>query len=341
LRKTVIYLDQFAVSNMMIALNPSKRTHANAQISPLWLKIYNALNDVCRQQLAVCPSSNVHVRETLAAEYGRSIWQVITRFSHQTSFKDSNWVLSVQLCEYARAWASGKQVDWTNPDINPVTEGNPCAWWRSLPSDTESLPAAWSREPLKSLREYYYAHVCEWWDRYKKQPRRPFEDLAAEEYDSMVQWLLRNNNCSEVMMRLHAVLEEPGVPRAEVKAKSEACLLSPGAKEIPWLRVHSLVNAGIVHRAASSTNRKPPNRGLLDDIEAVATYLPYCDAVVVDGDFKNLLGTNPVRNALNTKTHVFSGRTAQLKALLAFLSELENGATPSHKKLVTDLYGQW
>jgi hypothetical protein len=52
--------------------------------------------------------------------------------------------------------------------------------------------------------------------------------------------------------------------------------------------------AAIAHRAANG-QRKPPNRGMANDIGVVSTLLPYCDAMFIDNGCLSLLQNIPKR----------------------------------------------
>ena len=48
IKKKIIYLDQFAISNMMKALNPSVKSHERAAADPFWQELFEILDVVCR-----------------------------------------------------------------------------------------------------------------------------------------------------------------------------------------------------------------------------------------------------------------------------------------------------
>ena len=60
LQKKVIYVDQFAISNMMEAIDVTAKAHDRAAADPFWLSLFEQLERVCKLQLAVCRESYVH-----------------------------------------------------------------------------------------------------------------------------------------------------------------------------------------------------------------------------------------------------------------------------------------
>src|SRR5260370_17001058 len=63
LTKKVIYLDQFALSNIMKALNPDTKAYKRG-IDPFWIMLFKKLDNLFKLQLIVCPNSSVHEKET-------------------------------------------------------------------------------------------------------------------------------------------------------------------------------------------------------------------------------------------------------------------------------------
>lgn len=69
IRKTMIYLDQFAISGMMKALNPQDPRHEQAR-SEGWLDLFEKLDRLSKLQLVVCPESPAHEVESLLYKPG-------------------------------------------------------------------------------------------------------------------------------------------------------------------------------------------------------------------------------------------------------------------------------
>src|SRR5262245_6670065 len=64
--KKVIYLDQFAISEMVKAVDT--RSNAHKRVDPIWRQVLKALERVCKLQLVVCPWSSIHRDESLVSE---------------------------------------------------------------------------------------------------------------------------------------------------------------------------------------------------------------------------------------------------------------------------------
>ena len=64
--KKVIYLDQFAISEMVKAIDTRSKSHA--RVKQVWRQVFEALERVCKQQLVACPWSPIHRDESLVSE---------------------------------------------------------------------------------------------------------------------------------------------------------------------------------------------------------------------------------------------------------------------------------
>ena len=66
LHKKIIYLDQFALSDMVKILDPS--LSSNKTIDPFWFSLLNLI-DYVNYSLIVCPISNFHQNESLLSSF--------------------------------------------------------------------------------------------------------------------------------------------------------------------------------------------------------------------------------------------------------------------------------
>src|SRR5437667_6213231 len=108
-------------------------------------------------------------------------------------------------------------------------------------------------------------------------------------------------------MRVSTVRDN-GVPEADIAQRIEAFLDSEASKNYPVNQLGSLLWAVIAQRAAAG-QRRPPNRGMVNDINTVSSLLPFCDAMLVDNECRALIGNIPQRHQWSYPTLVFSPDT--------------------------------
>jgi hypothetical protein len=122
LKKTVIYIDQFAISNMMKALNDEMESHEKAKADPFWLEMFDALERVSKLQLIVCPDSSAHRDQSLMRPYFGALKRMYEQLSHGVSFHDAAYISDYQVNMALLAWMKGEAPQH---DLNPerVTSG--------------------------------------------------------------------------------------------------------------------------------------------------------------------------------------------------------------------------
>lgn len=83
-RKKVIYVDQFAISDMMKAVDAHAGGHK--RVERFWLELFEGLERVCKLQLAVCPFSPVHRDESLVSRTFEPLKRMYEQLSNGVTF---------------------------------------------------------------------------------------------------------------------------------------------------------------------------------------------------------------------------------------------------------------
>jgi len=140
------------------------------------------------------------------------------------------------------------------------------------------------------------------------------------------------------MVGLMHVAEQTGKPRDEALEVVLGFLFSDVAYDAPANDISSWLMAAIARKAASGQKR-PPSPGMWNDITAIASFLPYCDAMFLDNECAGLLREEPLGTRLAPfETRIFSSKTGD--AFLAYLAGLEEEAGPDHVRLLAEVYGE-
>jgi hypothetical protein len=75
-----------------------------------------------------------------------------------------------------------------------------------------------------------------------------------------------------------------------------------------------------------------------NDIVAISSFLPYCDAMFLDNECAGLMREEPLKTKLgHFGTRIFSSRTGD--EFLEYLNGLERDAGSDHVRLVAEVYG--
>ena len=140
-------------------------------------------------------------------------------------------------------------------------------------------------------------------------------------------------------LRLHAIqaaLQEGGVPTSDHVRRMLEYLSSESVQYVPFLRIRAMLYAAVARKAAAG-QKHPPTTGLVTDVEMVSLLLPYCDAMLVDGEIAGYLKEEPLASSIGFPCKVFSPRT--IPQFMTYLDKIETAATPEHLKKVEEVYG--
>src|SRR5438445_10780200 len=130
-------------------------------------------------------------------------------------------------------------------------------------------------------------------------------------------------------LRLHAIqaaLQEGGVPTSDHVHRMLEYLSSESVQYVPFLRIRAMLYAAVARKAAAG-QKHPPTTGLVTDVEMVSLLLPYCDAMLVDGEIAGYLKEEPLASSIGFPCKVFSPRT--IPQFMTCLDKIETAATPN------------
>src|SRR5260370_9341036 len=111
-------------------------------------------------------------------------------------------------------------------------------------------------------------------------------------------------------------------------------LESDTLNDVPFVRISSLVFAGLAQQAGGG--KKCPRKQPFNDVDAIAAYLPYCDAMFLDNEMATVVRQNSIQTRLGYPTRIFSARTKT--DFLAYLDSIEATAPPGQIEKVREVY---
>jgi hypothetical protein len=117
LHKRVIYIDQFAISEMMKSLNPKTKAHQKGALDDFWTALFERLDSLCKLQLAICPDSLYHMNESLLSPYYEPLKRMYELLSNGVTFYDKATIERFQIYDHAKNWILGtpeRKVDLKN-----------------------------------------------------------------------------------------------------------------------------------------------------------------------------------------------------------------------------------
>jgi hypothetical protein len=311
IRKHVLYLDQFAVSNLMKVLHPTERERVRSKAvghSDFWLDLFERLDRLVKLQLLVCPSSIAHWEESLPSPFVEELRRIYEHLSGGVSFEDPGNIRRAQVYEEFIAWLGDSPDPLT---VHDVTHGD-------VNFDQELStygPLQW-RSYLRRVVDVGTMIDGD----------APFDAKLAT----------ATNDAQILVASFKETLAEHGVADEDQLPKISDFFVSDKIKDAPFLQISCAMFAAMAVEASMQQAPKP-DRGMWTDITTVSTLLPYCDAMFIDNRCHRLLERAVDGAKRDFKATLFS--TDSRDELLKWLDDLEASATPDHVATVRNVCG--
>lgn len=355
--KAVIYLDQFAISNVYKVSTGTLRETATS--GAFWVRLHDAVQRAYLLQQAVFPASNIHDHETLvAAGMADGLSLAHEMLSDDTDFHPVEDIVMAQVWAFAEAYAEGKPPPELDFNVDDILDGERNAWIPELhvtanmsfshfapavragrdaaATEFQALAAHWAQEKpsfatvlkseLKSLLSANRGAVLASAERFQR---------AVEAED----WLQMVEGGESAIMRqfrqLRSFFEKRGTPENQSTTEVLKFWDWAGNQHQPEHRISCYLFAGLARRMANG--QRLPDRGTLNDIRAIATYGPYVNAMFIDKMFETLLCEQPLAKDLTMKARFFSMRNGE--AFIAYLNGLSAQASDEVRRYAEEAYG--
>lgn len=362
LNKKVIYIDQFAISNMMKALNTRTEAYKKGRVDIFWCTLFEKLDRLCKLQLIICPDSYIHTDESLMTGYFKEMKRMYEMLSHGVTFYDQENIKANQLYEHAFNWASRNPEKPISLNVHDVVHGKINAWQsRFIISINMSLQALWIEDKRRS-RDFVCAEMAEVFKRWQSEKGKPFKYFFEYEYKGLMrEWIqsylvylkrwfdISQGNTemgledvfppsSYVMIKtIHDAFEKAGIQEEEIWNKTMEYLISKYIKDIPFIKINAMFFAAIARKASAGGKKKPPGQGMSNDIAVISVILPYCDAVLIDKECNAYLKEKPLCDEISYGTKIFSLNNKN--DFLDYLDSIEKSASEDHLFWVKQAYG--
>ncbi len=140
-----------------------------------------------------------------------------------------------------------------------------------------------------------------------------------------------------IVSNIFDTLVREGVEQSAAGPKVVEYLHSPDITSIPFVKLQSLIYASAARQMVQG-KKVLPNAGFDSDVQFISTFLPYCDAILVDREMRGLLTQGQLsREVEKFGCHVFSASVRD--ELFDYLNAVEDKATEQHLRLVAEVYG--
>jgi hypothetical protein len=369
LRKRIIYLDQFVVSNLMKLNDPGVKGHEQVVAEPFWRELRDLLFQLRQLQMICCPDSGSHEEESRISQYNAELKKTYEALSGGIKFIAFESIKSQQIGELARAWSESREAEYYF-DPRQVLSSSPNEWnerfYITFGDNPFIVPAQ-----LKIYRAELHAHIARLFLDVWAKERRNFRYWFDQErfgYQGYIASEIARNRKERLQAMLtyrlgeRISLEELGktLPsfaetlfaslqhimrfptdgrersREEINRLEAEFGKANKIAEAPLVRLQALMFAAMAMRAAQG-QKEPPDEGTTTDVETVAHLLPYCDAMFMDNRCRSLLLDVPKDLRPPETARVFSLKTKA--QFLDYLRTLRDGITPEHVAAIRQVYG--
>ena len=360
--KKVVLIDQFAISNMMKSINPDMKAHKKGDLDPYWKGLFGILDELCKKQVLICPSTSIHDDESLTTPFYKQLKRMYDQLSHGNSFHHPDTIKTNQVLEHAEFWIQNKlsnypppikrdqaltdKIDqWQERIIITVDSGNPSVWVDDLNKERtarhsllEKIFDGWRESGVTDFAHWYKIEsdaygqeVLNNWDRHYSHLRAVMAGtIKAGPFD------LFPPHSVVLIKSIEALFKRNGVSAEKSLRKVREYFLSD-LTEIPYVKISSMLYAALARKAAAG-QKKPPNRGTANDFELVSTTLPYVDAMFIDNGCRGLMIEEPIISELGFDAKVFSQNTKT--DFMDYLLDIRDNVPESHQVKLKEVYGE-
>lgn len=357
LDKKVIYLDQFAISNVYKIR--AGETLKQPNVHDFWVDFDSRITRAQMSQAAIFPASDIHNDETIVSHFSSELRIAHEMFGGDTSFESSKSLLREQETAFAKAFINGENAPDLKFDIDDALHGHRNSWLPHLHITVNSDYSSFANG-LRESRERLHSAMRPLFEKWQIE-KPTFEAVLKKELTAYgpvrVQTAINtwmeyaaamtqedaekiynasmSNGMHEMMMMIRA-LKHYGVAEGDCLPKLFQFWQWPELQQLPYHRISAHLFAATAARLAGG-QKKLPTPGFSNDIKAIATYAPYVDAMFVDIDCENLLNDGRLRRALTYKARIFSKNSS--KEFFKYLDSLENALADDVKHWTGFLYG--
>lgn len=370
LRKKIIYLDQFVVSNLMKLENPAVKGHITVVADPFWRDLHDLLFQLRHLQMICCPDSGSHVQESRTSPFNSQLKKTYEQLSGGTTFTSFESIECQQIGELALAWSEGREPAF---DFEPhgVLSKDPNEWnerYYAVGGDNPFI----SEERLRQARARVHAYIARLFRDVWAQEKRGFEywydferfgyqgnlsnaviksrkdrlETVRSYYSGSTEASLEHlervlpSFAESLLTSLQQIMRFPrsgGMrTREEINRLEKEFGIANRIADAPFVKLQSLMFAAIAMRAAQG-QKEPPNEGTTTDIDTVAHLLPYCDAMFMDNGCRSLLLDVPLALRPPETARVFSPNAKE--QFLDYLRSIREGISTEHVEAIREVYG--
>lgn len=353
--KRVIYLDQFAFSELFKLKAGTRR---NDKLTEFWQEVDVLIHRVVHLQAAVFPHSNIHHGETVVSPWPRALREAYEAMGGDMRLEDTSDVQLREITEFAAAFVEGRDPA-INFDVDEILRGSRNEWLPNIRvvvnvdysqfadgtrkrrdkagNSVNNLIEHWRERQLGfdevlevELHAYHDSRIGALGDYLEQYARVE----AAGDIMAMIN--LDMSPISRELAMLDGLFERTGIPEADRRVVRDQIWLWDRNCEMPFGRILAYMFAALAGQVKAG-RKKGVSAGFMNDVEAIAAYAPFVDAMFIDKECALLLTQGRPGRELTYRSGIFS--LSNREEFLDYLRALEAGATNEIRRCAQIIYG--
>lgn len=349
--KKVIYLDQFVFSLLF-------KVTSGGRLSPGHEAFAKELHDRLRRlvllQQIVLPHSDIHRDETTVFHSAAELREAYEYLGGDISFSETSTIELKQVLDAAEAFLKGAPLK-LNLSVDEILENERNEWLSDMHISVRSDYSQFA-DGIRKLRDGTHAEMeklaAQW-----LADKPSFEAVLKMELDAVLKGKVGalvasekkkvstdpeeffsavNSPIQREVRNLLNFIRKRGVPASEAGQKVRELWASETYRQLPHHRISAYLFAAIARRVVGG-QKTVVNKGMMNDVRAIATYAPYVDAMFVDKTSAQMLQEKPLSDNLHYKARIFS--FANGDEFLRYLDHLEAETSPDVRQFSSRIYG--
>lgn len=354
LNKKAVYLDQFMFSLIYNVKNDGNLPKGHEAFAK---EVYRLLRRCVLLQQVFLPHSDIHHDETTVFHSSIELRSLYEFFGGDVSLKDRRDIELSQNLIYAEAYFDDEKPKLSF-ELDEVSDSNRDDWLPDMHIGVRTDYSQFADEIRKARGETHEAMkiLADQWANSKPTfeavLEHEFQSIGPNKKQAFANWYQEastpNPNDPLAVLetfgrpiykeykQLCRMLEARGVDETEQPKKILEFWHWGKLRDIPHHQISSYLFAAVARRVAMGEKRII-DRGLLNDVNTIATYAPYVDALFVDKRCAAILKEEPLASDLDYKAQIFS--LGDIDAFVEYLEEIEARTTDEVREFAESIYG--
>lgn len=353
--KKVIYIDQFVFSELFKLKAGTRRED---KLTPFWQEVARLLHRVVHLQQAVLPHSNIHHAETVVSAWPRELREAYEAMGADMRFEDTSDVQMREIQEFASAYLEQREPS-VSVDVDEVLRGDRNKWLpnirvvvgvdysRFAPATRQRRDSAgasvnklmenWRTQGLGfdevlniELNGYHHSRI-----EALKAWRELYERAEASGDAMTVMNASMSPICRELSL-LDRLFKKAGIPEGSHDIARNSFWNWERNCEMPFGRILAYMFAALAGQVKAG-RKKGVTAGFMNDVEAVAAYAPFVDAMFIDKECALLVTQGRPGKELDFRARIFS--LINREEFLEYLRGLEAQANTEVRRYAQIIYG--